>query len=205
MHAVALHHDLAQPLVPVGQLLGNEEPAFDPILFLGEAHRFHVLDIIGMVVDQRHGALLIKTLHQHALGVEIRESQRSHDRIHAGAAAHFDHFVHQGLGYLAVVHEVEPAETDLLVIPLGVCLAVDDAGDAADGLAVPVGHVQFRLAELHRRILGGIQGPHLVEYEGGDIIWIVPVEFFREKDKFANFLSALDASNFECHIGGFKV
>ena len=173
VYVVALLDYVADPVYPVGQLLGNLHLELYPVGVLREAHVLYVLDVVGVIVDQRHGAEPVETLHEQTLRVEIRESEGADHRLHAILAAELLHLVHQGPGDLGVVDEVVPAETNLLVVPLLVGQMVHYRSHASGKFAVLVGKVELRVAELLRRALLLVERVHLVEHEGRNVIRVV--------------------------------
>ena len=201
MDVGALRDDVGQTRPALGHLVRDGHDVFDPVGVLAEAHLGQIVVIIRVIVDQRHGAQLVVALDEHALGVEIREAQRAHDRLHLELAAEFVDLVHQGLGDLLVLDEVVPAEADLLVVPLLVGLVVDDGGHAAGQLAILVGQIELRVAELLCSTFLLVQRVHLVEHEGRDIIRVVTVQFLREIDELLELGTGPDRTNLDRHFG----
>ena len=75
-----------------------------------------------MIIYEGHSAEPVKALHKHALRIEIRKSERSHNLRHAALASELDYLVQQGTRDFDVINEVKPAETHLPYLPGLICL-----------------------------------------------------------------------------------
>ena len=54
-----------------------------PVPLLGQAQTFHVLYVVGVVVERYVHVQLVESVHQHALLVKVGESQRTYHLGHA--------------------------------------------------------------------------------------------------------------------------
>ena len=151
---------------------------FYPIDIFGKSQSLNVLDIVRMVVNQRHGTHAVVSFHQHTFRVKIGESKRAHNVFHASFAAKFFYFGYQSGGHLFIIDKVKPTEADFFVIPLLVGQIVYNGSYASDTFSVTIGKVHFRLAEIVGRIAFGAQSILDIKFKGGNVIGIIFVEFF---------------------------
>ena len=153
-----------------------------------------------MVVGEGEGADLVEAFYKHALGVEVGESERSHDLVDAHFASIFLDFRHQGGGDFPVVDEVQPAVAELMVLPVFVRAAVVDRGDAADNLSLFVeGEEDAAVAECICRILLLVEGIDDIGNQLRNKIGILMVELVREGGKAFEILPGLDLDNLYGH------
>ena len=90
---------------------------------------------------------MLEPFHQETFPVHVSESEGALDLRRAPLAAPRDDRVHERLGHVEVLDEIDPAEADGVLLPFLVGLAVEDGGYAADNLSVPTGEVQLPFTE----------------------------------------------------------
>ena len=84
--AVALLGNIGN-LVHLGRnLIGDNYLGLGPVPFFCQPQTLHVLYVIGVVVEGDIHVKLVKAVHQHALLVQVGESQRTHQFVHAKLA-----------------------------------------------------------------------------------------------------------------------
>ena len=154
-----------------------------------------------MVVYQRHCTLLVVTFYEHALRIEVREAEGTDDMCHAMGLAKLFHFGNQCRRDFLVVNGIEPAETDLIVLPVLISAIVDDSGNPSDGFSILVCHIQYHVTEIRSRIPGRIQSVHFIENKIGDIVRIMAVQFFGKKDELTefSFIFGINLPDFQTH------
>ena len=140
VQAVALLHEV-RVLEHRRQCVGEVDVALGPVHILGEAHPLQELAVVGEVVDDREGGVVLEPFHQEAFPVHVGEAEGSLDFPGAPRAAPGDDRIHERFGHVEILDEVDPAEADGLLLPFLTRLAVADGGHAADGLPVPPGEV----------------------------------------------------------------
>ena len=184
VEVVALHDHLRDLHHLLGNLLGHVDLVFHVVVvFLVSYQPLDVLRVVGIVVERGHGAQLVESVGQHALGVHVGEAQRANHLGHALAASVVFHGLHQGFRHFGVVYEVDPSEAHTLALPLLVGVVVDDGGHAAYHLSVFVSDVIFSLAKLERRVLVLVQRVHVVAEQVGGIIFVPLVKVVAELHK----------------------
>ena len=149
--------------------------------------------IIGIIVFQVERADVVETFHDAAFVVEVRESERAGDLCHPMLPAEIDNSIQERLGNLLVIDEIDPAETDLAVVPVAVCDVVDNGGNTPHNLPfLIVSQVLLAFCILSHRILGHVQRGHLVQEQAGDIVRTILVQFQGKFHERAQVLAALD-------------
>ena len=113
-----------------------EDAVFQPVVGLGKAQGLEMLPVIGVIIVERKGGNVVETFYHATFVVEVGETQRPADLRHAVVLAKSDHGFQQGAGDFLVVHEIDPAEADLFMVPALVGNLVDDGGDASHHLPV---------------------------------------------------------------------
>ena len=74
LQVVALGHDAGDAHHLLGNLGRDGDEHLNPVGILGKAQAFHVLGIVGVVVDASAGAHTVKALDEHALGIHVGET-----------------------------------------------------------------------------------------------------------------------------------
>ena len=70
-------------LVHLGRnLIRNNHLGLGPVPFLGQTQTFHMLDVVGVVVEGYVHVQLVESVHQHTLLVKVGESQRAYQLGH---------------------------------------------------------------------------------------------------------------------------
>ena len=151
--------------------------------------------IVRVVVFQHEGADVVETFDDHTLIVKIGEAEGTRNGGHAIFLAEGDDPFNQGAGNFLVVDEIEPAETDFLVVPVPIRNFIDDCCYPSDKLSVLIGEETAEFRILDHGILFGIQGGHLVEIEVGDIVGAALVKAEREFHERTEILPGADFLN----------
>ena len=172
--------------------------ALGPVHILGEAQALQVFRIIGIVVDDRKRALVLKTFHQQAFAVHVREAQRALDFLCAPLRAPGNYRLDERLAHIEVLNEVYPAKADGILLPLLIGFFIDDGSHAAHGFAALLGQEQFPFAERQGRIVRS-QCLVFVILKGRNPLVAVFVQVQREFDKFLEHALARNG-----HDGGFR-
>ena len=137
----------------IGYLVGYFHPIFHVVVVLLEAtHLLNMADIVGVIVVDIHGGILVVALDEQALTIHVGEPQRTSYLRHAFFPSPGSHGIQKRAAYLLVIDEVKPAEANVLTVPALVGTVIDDGCHASHHLAVTKGHQVFRLAEFE----GGI-------------------------------------------------
>ena len=140
LQVVAFLHYFGYPHIFLGNGVGHFHVEFHPVGLFGEAHAFHMLRIIGVIIDGGHGAYLLEPFDKHSFVVHVGESHRSYDGFHPFGAPPFAYGVEKRVGHFGVILEVHEPETQAFLAGTLVYLMVDYAGDASHRLAVAVSH-----------------------------------------------------------------
>ena len=192
-----LHHFCyAEGLLLVGFMtfLGYEHLALHPSYFLGQSVLDHVFGIVGVVVYAVHGAQLVIPLGEHAFQVHVGESQRPHHLVHSPFFSPVLYGLQQQSRYFCVIDEVNPSESDGLLIPLLVGLVVDDGAYASHYLPVASCQEPFCFTEAESRVLLLVECVQGVLQEVGYGIGVVLVQFVIETHEFLHLLFAGDSA-----------
>ena len=104
--------------------------------------------VVGVGVEARHRGVVVETLQQQALMVEIGKTYGTVQREHTSTAAPLGNAIQQSLKDSIIVYKVEPAEATLLDAPSLVCPMIYDAGDAADYLLVAICQIEHKVAHF---------------------------------------------------------
>ena len=123
-----------------GNCVGYLYEVFHPVDILLKSHAFHLLGIVGIVVDCSHGAEAVEALDEHAFVVHVGEAQRSYNLVHALLLAPLYDGVEESVDNLVVIDKLHETEAEVLLAVAFVYLVVDDTGDASHGHVVAVGH-----------------------------------------------------------------
>ena len=146
-----------------------------PVLILDEAHTYHVLGVVGVVVDRGHGAELVEALDEHPLVIEVREAHGALQHLLAASACPVRYRLEEGIDDLSVVDEVDEAEAGIVLIPRLVGAVVDDPCDTTDDLALAIGEEVGCLAKLECGVAGGVERQQLILDEPGDVVGIAAI------------------------------
>ena len=96
------------------------------------------------IVDFRSEAL-----DEQALTVHIRKSERTYAFVHSPALAPVFYRAQQGTGNRYIIHEIEPAEANLLLVPLFVGTMVDNGSNSTYDTSLAVNRQEvLSLAEF---------------------------------------------------------
>ena len=193
-------YDVGHTLVLVGDLFGHIELHLYPIRHLFETQGLHVAGIVGIVVRGGHRRELIETFDEHALGVHVGEAERPHDFRHAARPAPLLHGVDEGAAHLGFVHEVNPAEAHLLLLPFLIGPVVDDGRHASDDATVAQRQEIVGLAELERRVLLAGEGVQHVVVKVGNGIGIAFIELVIETDEAFQVFSGRYFLDLDSHL-----
>ena len=190
----------------LGDLFGNEDAVFQPVIDLGESQGLEMVLVVREIVFQVEGADVVETFHDAAFIVEVRESERAGNLRHPVLFSESDDRIDQGLGNLLVIDEIDPAEADFAVVPVAVRDVVDDGGHAPDDFAfLVVSQELFALGIFSHRVLVHIQRGHFVHEQAGHIVRAVLVQFQGKFHEGAQVLTALDGLDGYRHRSQFHV
>ena len=175
-HAVLLAYDLVVGDEFLGHGLGHQQPALYPVHFLAESQLLEMYAVVGEIIKSGYRRLPVEALHQQSLLVHVGEAPRPVHGLQPLLAAPFGHGINQCLSDLDVVYHVQPSEADILLVPVGVGVVVDDAGDASYYLSVLVCQPVTALAVSKSRV-GLPQRVHLVRVQGRNVERVVLIQF----------------------------
>ena len=203
--AIALLHDRGSAGDLLRHLFRHEDAVLQPVIDLTQPQGLEMVLVVRIIVFQVEGTDVVETFHDTALIVEIREAERAGDLRHPMLLAEGDDRLEQGLGDLLVVDEIDPAKADLGMVPVAVGDLVDDSRHTAYDLTfLVVSQVLLELGILTHRVLGHVQGGHLIDIEARDIVGAVLIQLQRELDKsleFAFRLNSFDGYRHSTMIG----
>ena len=206
MEVVALLHEGGCAGNLLGNLFGNEDAVFQPVIDLGESQGLKMVLVVREIVFQVEGADVVETFHDAAFIVEVRESERAGNLRHSVLFSESDDGIDQRLGNLLVVDEIDPAEADFAVVPVAVRDVVDDGGHTPDDFAfLVVSQELLALGVFSHRVLVHVQRGHLVHEQAGHIVRTVLVQFQREFHEGAQVLAALDGLDGYRHRSQFHL
>ena len=135
MQAVLHRNQLRHALITFGDDLRHFDKIFHIVGILDIAQIRQMLSIIRRIILAVNRGQLVETLHQNACLIKLKKAHRAVHRVHAFLLGIVFNRFQQGLGDLAVVNEVDPAETAYLHTRSLVILVVDDARYTTDSLA----------------------------------------------------------------------
>ena len=169
---LAFEHIIAELLPALDDLLvgGRSDELLDPVHVLLIAQSRQMILIIGVIIIGKEAAAAVKTLHQHALPVHIREAQGT---VNLGAAqlpGPVLHRVEQSLGHLVVVDKVHLGKPQAVGVPLFVGLAAQDRADAAHDLPIPHSQPAPGLAIFKGGVLFPVPVLQVVVIGAGDVL-----------------------------------
>ena len=123
----------------------HEELIFEPIRILLITQLFQVGRVIGIIIDGRHRADLMKSIYQHTFAVHIGEPERPVDGLQAAFPGPiFDSSKQPGWNF-RVVDKVDPAEAQVGLFPLLDVSRVEDSSDPPDNLPIFIIRNNLRL------------------------------------------------------------
>ena len=176
VQVVALHNHLRDLHHLLWHLFGYVDLELHVVVvFLPAAQLFHVLWVVGIVIDGSHGAEFVEAEGKHALGVEVGEAQRAYHLGHAFFASELLDCFEQGAAHFQVVDEVNPSESHALALPTLVGTVVDDGCHASHEFPFLVGEVVFCLTEFESGIFILAQRVHVVAEKRRCIVGIACV------------------------------
>ena len=122
-------HDEIRHLLDGGVVVGGRDHALRPVDLLLKAQRFDQLGIIIVVILFLKGRDTVKALDQQPLALEIGESQRAAERVHAFILRPLFYSAEQRGGDFLAVDRVEAGEANALLVVLLIGRFLDDALD----------------------------------------------------------------------------
>ena len=111
------------------------------------------------------------------------EADGPDDALHALLSAPGGDGLHQRIRDLRIVDKIHAGDADGAHAPNLVGLMADDAADAADDFAIPLGQEKAHFAVFEGRVLLWVQVCQLVGKQRGDILRGIPVELVLKADK----------------------
>ena len=135
------------------------------VVFLKPTEFLYMLWVIRIVVVDIHGGKPVETLDHHSLAVHIGEPQGTCYLSHASLSSPLLNGIHQGLGNLQVVDEVEVAKPHLLHIPTLVGFLVEDSRYPSHNFPLLVGQEKVGLTKLESRVLVFPEGGYFIGKE----------------------------------------
>ena len=158
-----------------------------------------MLRIVGEIVDGRHGRELVEAVDEHALRVEIGETERSHEFGAVMFARPVFGLAQQGTAHLQIVDEINPAEASRLFVPRAVGLVVDDTSHTSHDFSVASRQKVFSLAEFEGRVLLRVVGVEHILEQVGHGKSVVLIEFVVEADELFELRTVLHFGDFYRH------
>ena len=199
----ALAHDFCHTevlrLVGFVAVFRHKDLAFHPVDFVGVAVVLKMLRIVGEIVDRRHGRELVEAINEHALRVEIGETERSHEFGAVMFARPVFGLAQQGTAHFQIVDEINPAEASRLFVPRAVGLVVDDTSHASHDFSVASRQKVFGLAEFEGRVLLRVVGVEHILEQVGHGKSVVLIEFVVEADELFELRTVLHFGDFYRH------
>ena len=143
----------------------NPDAVLQPVvILLIERKTLQMRLVIRIIVIDIHRRLPVEALDEQAFTVHIRKSERTYAFVHSLALAPVFYRAQQGTGNRYIIHEIEPAEANLLLVSLFVGTMVDNASNSTYDTSLAVNRQEvLSLAEFEGRILLWVQRIHLVE------------------------------------------
>ena len=155
MQIIALGYNLRYAAVLFGYGIGHIYLHLHPVGTLAQPEAFHVLRIVGIVVDGGHGRELVKALHKHTLSVHVGKAKGAFYLGHAALLAPLFYGVDKGCAHLHVVNKVYPAKAHRLAVPRLVGTTVDNGSHAAHYFTIAQSQKVVGFTKLEGGILLG--------------------------------------------------
>ena len=198
---IALAHKFVDTQYALGRIaLRVSDLDLDPVVLLGESVSLNVLLVIREVLQRRHRREVLKSLDEQSLVIPIGEADRTVELCHAFAFAPCSNSIEQSTADLVVIDKIDPAEANLLNSPALVSNAVDDSGYASDNFTVAVSEVLNGLADIMRRVLGGVERIHLVQQEVRTELLAVFIQIVTEFGKLILLPLGFYFLKNDCHV-----
>lgn len=169
----------------------NPDAVLQPVvILLIERITLQMRLIIRIIVIDIHRRLPVEALDEQALTVHIRKSERTYAFVHSPALAPVFYRAQQGTGNRYIIHEIEPAEANLLLVPLFVGTMVDNGSNSTYDTSLAVNRQEvLSFTEFKGRILLWVQRIHLVKTQKRNGKLMVSVEIIMKLNEgFQPFL-----------------
>ena len=166
-------------------ICGYVQLALYPVHFFAETQLFEMYTVVWEIIKSSYRWFLVETLHQQPFLVHVGETPRAVHRLQTLLAAPLGHGIDQCLSYFYVVYHVQPAEADILLVPVAVGVVVYDAGNTSDYSTILVSQPVAALA-VGECGIGLTQRVHLIRIQRRDIQRVVLVQLsgkFYEKSQ----------------------
>ena len=184
-------------LLLVGRMLaihsGDVYSPVHPHGILFKAQCLEVVVVVGIVIHRIHRPHLVITLEKHTLLVQVGETQRTNDGVHATLLAPLLHGADESLAHLQVVNEVYPSESHIPGSPFLVCPVVYNGRHTSHNLAVSIGEEPIGVAKLEGCVIVLVESVQGVLKKIGHSIGAILVHFIVETNKILQFSLGGDA------------
>ena len=198
---IAFAHEFVDTQYALGRIaLRVGDLDLDPVVLLGESVSLHVLLVIREVVQRRHRREVLESLDEQSLIIPVGEADRTVELCHAFAFAPCSNSIEQSTADLVVIDKIDPAETHFFDTPSLVGDTVDDSGYASDNFSVTISEILNRLADIVRRVLGGIERIHLVQQKVRTELLAVLIQIVTEFGKLILLPLGFYFLKNDCHV-----
>ena len=184
MELIHLHDPVGDPAQHLVGFFRGGQLILQPIHILHKPQLLQHRAVEGVIILLLEGGVLLKTLHQQTLPVHIAVAKRADDLGHALFCAPAFHGGKQRLGDRRVLHSIKPGEAHLGSALFFIVLVLDDALDAAYGLAISLRQVKHRFRVLV--VAAGLQQFLLIAVQRRHKLGAVLIQPQRKFDKFLN-------------------
>ena len=167
----------------LGHFLGDVDLALRPVYGLLHTPALNVLGIVVVIVDGSHRRELVKSLNEHALGVEVGKAKRTLNVGHAAVKSPLANGVEKGAAHFVVVDEVNPSEAHHLLIPRLISAVVNDCCNAPYECAIAVCQEVIGITKFECRILRAVERANHVHIQFGNMVSTVLIHLVIEADK----------------------
>jgi len=107
-----------------------------------------------MVEKRTH---LVESFHQHALVIEIGETERSVYLLHAPGACPTFSSTEKRIYHFVIVNKVDKSKTGISLLPDLICFVIDDNTNPPDNLLIPVSQKIASVTMFKCRILASAE------------------------------------------------
>ena len=185
VQVVAFHHQFSHLLIFLRHTVfgHNQLELHVVVVLLVASQLFHVLRVVGIVIDRGHRTQLVEAFYQHTLRVHICKAQRTDNLFHSFLATPFLYGGEERFRHFDVVDKVNPSEAYTLGLPPFVGTMVDDGGNTSHNLSVPIGQEILCLTEFKGGVLVFSQRVHLVGEKIRRIKLVATIQVIVEVDK----------------------
>ena len=182
------------------ELLGQFDDALRPVGVLAEAHFFKQFAVVREIVDAGGRGKVLKPFDQQTFLVHIRKAQRTFQLGHFLRLAPFGHLADERAEQCFVFDEIQPAETNNLLVPVCVGVIINNSRDSAYDFAGFVASQPIHcVTELECGILAG-KDTELVRVQRRHPVGSILVEAFRKENEFFQLLPRTNFFDCKTHL-----